>query len=289
MAYPGFTLLEGDVPQFGVSAFDSRPLFPSQGWQTCHAATADVPDWCATWQPTWTDIWITNHIFQAVLGAIIVIAFWLIVTNKMRVVPSKVQWAGEYVYNMIRNGVARDLIGPNYHKYVPFLVAMFSFIIINNLFGEFFLTMFPTFAKVGFAWGLALLTYILYNAVGIKKHGLLGYLKLMTVPAGVKFPIILLIAPLEFFSNFITRPITLGLRLFANLFAGHLLVMIFVVGGTWLVTYTNNNPLYNVTGVVSLLFSFAIFALELLVAYLLAYVFTILTASYVAAAEADSH
>ncbi|MCL2482635.1 MAG: F0F1 ATP synthase subunit A [Propionibacteriaceae bacterium] len=289
MAYPGFTLLDGDVPQFGVSAFDSRPLFPSQGWQLCHPASGNPPDSCSTFQPAWTDIWITNHIFQAVLGAIIVIAFWLIVTNKMRVVPSKVQWAGEYLYNMLRNGVARDLIGPTYHKYVPFLVAMFSFIIINNLFGEFFVTMFPTFSKVGFAWGLALLTYILYNAVGIKKHGVLGYLKLMTVPEGVKFPIILLIAPLEFFSNFITRPITLGLRLFANLFAGHLLVMIFVVGGTWLVTYTNNNPLYNVTGAFALIFSFAIFALELLVAFLQAYVFTILTASYVAAAEADSH
>jgi F-type H+-transporting ATPase subunit a len=82
----------------------------------------------------------------------------------------------------------------------------------------------------------------------------------------------------------------LAVRLFANLFAGHLMVMIFVVGGTWLVNYANHhNLIYTLAGGLSLVFSFGIFALELLVAVLQAYIFTILTANYIASAEAAAH
>jgi len=290
MAYgaKGLTFLEGDLPSFDVSAFDSQPLFPSQGWQQCHPHSGEAPAICASFKPAWTDIWITNHIALSLIAAAIVFAFWLIVSHKMKVVPSKRQWAGEYVYNMLRNGIGREIIGENFHKYVPYLVALFSFILINNWFGEFFLFMFPTFSKVGFVWGLAILSWLLYNGVGIKKWGFFGYLKKMTIPHGVPWPLLFIIIPLEFLSNFITRPITLALRLFANLFAGHLLVMIFVVGGTWLVTYTHN-VVFNLAGGVSLIFSFGIFALELFVGFLQAYIFTILTAQYVSSAEAEAH
>jgi len=294
MAYgaTGLTFLEGELPDFGVSAFDSQPLFPTQDWQTCHPHTGDAPTWCADMEahwPHWTDFWITNHIALAVIGAVVVLAFWLIVSHKLTVVPSKRQFAGEYVYNMLRNGIGREIIGEDYHKYVPWLVALFSFIVIDNWFGEFFPFMFPTFSKVGFVWGLALLSYVLYNAVGIKKWGFFGYMKKMTVPPGVPWPLLIIIIPLEFLSNFITRPITLALRLFANLFAGHLLVLIFVVGGTWLLTYTEHNLVYNVAGGLSLIISFGIFALELLVGFLQAYIFTILTAQYVSSALSEAH
>ena len=280
MAYgsTGLIALEGDAPSFGVEQFESRPLFPSHLWESTEGA-----------QYTWTDIWITNHIALAVIGAALVIAFWLIVSHKMTVVPGKRQWAGEYVYNMLRNGIGRDMIGESYQKYVPWLVALFSFIVVNNWFGEFFVFMFPTFAKIGFAWGLAILTWLLYNGVGIKKYGFFKYLKKMTIPPGVPKPLLIIIIPLEFLSNFITRPITLALRLFANLFAGHLLVLIFVVGGSWLLTYSHNMPIYNIAGGLSLLISFGIFALELLVAFLQAYIFTVLTAQYVASAHAEDH
>ena len=79
-------------------------------------------------------------------------------------------------------------------------------------------------------YGLALLSWVIYNAVGIKKHGFLGYLKLQCVPAGIKGPILLLLVPLEFMSNIIVRPVTLALRLFANMFAGHLLLILFALG-----------------------------------------------------------
>jgi F-type H+-transporting ATPase subunit a len=285
----GLALLEGEVPTFGVSVFESTPLFPSAGWTACHPASGEAPASCATFQPAWTDIWFTNHICQAVIAAAVVLLFWLIVSRRLKVVPSKRQYVGEFLYNMLRNGVARDVIGTNYQKYVPWLVALFTFIVVNNFFGEFFLFMFPTFSKVGFAWALAILSWVLYNAVGIKKYGFGKYLKKMTMPPGVPWPLYILIIPLEFLSNFITRPITLALRLFANLFSGHLLIMIFVAGGTWLLTYTKHNLVYNLAGGLSVLISFAIFALELLVAFLQAYIFTVLTAQYVSSALSEEH
>jgi F-type H+-transporting ATPase subunit a len=184
--------------------------------------------------------------------------------------------------------VGREIIGENFQKYVPWLVALFSFIVVNNFFGEIFVFMFPTFSKIGFAWGLAILSWLLYNGVGIKTHGFLKYMKMMTIPKDVPWFLLPLIIPLEFLSNFITRPITLGLRLFANLFAGHLLVVIFVVGGTYLLGYTEN-VIYNLAGGLALLVSFGIFALELLVGFLQAYIFTVLTAQYVASAAAENH
>ena len=187
----------------------------------------------------------------------------------------------------MRNGIGREALGPDYHKYTPYLVALFSFILANNLFGQFFLSMFPTFSRVGYAYGLALLSFILYNAAGIAKHGLGSYLRLMTMPKGVPGPLYAIIIPLEVLSNFIVRPVTLALRLFANLFAGHLVVIVFVVGGSMLLE--NADFLYKIAGGASLLMAFPIFGLELFIGALQAYIFTVLTAQYVASSLAEDH
>lgn len=277
LATPFLPLEGSEPPTFGVGSFDSRPLFPSEAW--LHGDKAHF---------AWTDVWVTNHILQAVIAAALVIGFWLYVSHNMKIVPGKKQFAGEYLYDMLRNTVARDILGHDYKTYLPYLISIFSFIIVNNLFGQTFLFMFPTFSKIGFAWGLALATYVLYNAAGIRKWGLLGYLKKMTIPAGVPGPLLILIIPLEILSNFIVRPVTLGLRLFANLFAGHLVVLVFVLGGTYLMFVSE--PIINkVAGGAAMILAFAIFALELLVAVLQAYIFTVLTAQYVSSAIAEEH
>lgn len=262
---------EGFAP--GVASFCARPLFPELGEQFS---------------------WLNNVLAQAVIGAILVIAFWLWVSSRQKVVPGKRQFFGELAYNFIRNGIARDMLGHDYRKFLPYLVALFSFILVNNLFGQFFLFMFPTFSKIGYAWALAALTFVLYNGVGIYKHGFFKYLKNNTIPAGVPAWIYPLIVPLEFLSNFVIRPITLGLRLFANLFGGHLVILVFVVGGTLLLTTTEEiagKPIWllQTAGGFSLIFSFALFALELFVSVMQAYIFTVLTAQYVSTALADEH
>ena len=247
-----------------AESFNSRPLWPGV-----------LPDW------------VNNHMAQAVIGAVLVILFWLWMARAQRVVPTRRQFLGESLYNLLRNTIARDILGHDYRKYLPYLVALFSFILVNNLFGQFFLFMFPTFSKIGYAYGLALMTFLLYNVAGISKYGLFNYLRRMTLPEGVPWPLWILIIPLEFISNFVARPITLALRLFANLFAGHLVIMVFVVGGGLLLE--SGQALYMAAGGFSIVFSFAIFALELLVATLQAYIFTVLTAQYVSSALAEEH
>lgn len=248
----------------GVESFHSRPLFPDAGMD-----------------------WLNNHLVQAILAAVVVIAFWLWVAHGQKVVPGRKQFAGEFLYNLLRNTIARDILGHDYRKFLPYLVALFSFILVNNLFGQFFLFMFPTFSKIGYAYGLALLSWVLYNGAGIARSGFFGYLKKATLPAGVPKALWVLIIPLEFLSNFIVRPITLALRLFANLFAGHLVVLVFVIGGTLLLE--SGQAFYMAAGGVSLIFSFAIFALEIFVGVLQAYIFTVLTAQYVSSALAEEH
>ena len=231
--------------------------------------------------------WINKPLLQAVIAAILVIALWLIAARKLKIVPGKGQFAAEYMYDFVRNGVAREILGHHYKTYLPYLLALFSFILVNNWFGEFFVFMFPTFSNVGYAYGLAILTWAIYIGAGFKTHGL-KYLKISLIPDGVPWYLYPLIIPLEFLSNFITRPITLALRLFANLFAGHLVVMVFVIGGAFLLQY-DNNWFYNVAGGVSLLFSIIILLLELFIGALQAYIFTVLTAQYISSSVADSH
>src|SRR5699024_5937489 len=172
-------------------------------------------------------------------------------------------------------------------RYLPYLLGLFTFIWVNNLWGQVFFTMYPSFSNIGYAYGLAALTWLIYVGAGIHKHGL-RYFKLATVPAGVPWWLLWLIIPLEILSNFIVRPFTLALRLFANLFAGHLVVLVFVTGG-WFLLWQADNMVYRGAGVLSLLFSFAIFALELLIGLLQAYIFTVLTAQYVASSLAEDH
>ena len=231
--------------------------------------------------------WIDKSVIQMVLAAIIVVLFWLWGARNLKTVPGKRQFFFEYVYDFVRNGIARDILGQDFRKFLPYLLALFSFVLVNNWFGELFFTMFPTFSRIGYVYGLAILTWLIYVGAGFAKHGL-GYLKMSLVPAGVPWWLYWLIIPLEFLSNFITRPLTLALRLFANMFAGHLVILVFVVGGGFLLTY-HGNAFYNVGGAVAVIFSFALLGLELFVGALQAYVFTVLTAQYVSSSLADEH
>ncbi len=253
--------LEGYVPP-GVESFDLPGLFG---------------------QP-----WLTKYLLQAALSTLIILGFWIAMARKNALVPSRGQFVGEYAYMFVRNSIARDVIGHDFKRWVPLLIALFSFVLVNNLWGVFPLTLMPTAAHVGWAYGLAGLVWLIYNGIGIAKWGPVGYLKHATMPPGVPGPMLIIVAPLEFLSNIIVRPATLSLRLFANMFAGHLLVLVFVLGGEYLILHSA--PAFNkVAGVASLIFSLVIFGLELFVQSLQAYIFTMLTAQYISSATAEEH
>jgi F-type H+-transporting ATPase subunit a len=233
--------------------------------------------------------WFTKPFFLIILGALVVIVFFVTASRGAAMVPSRMQFAGETAYSFVRNSIARDIIGSHdFMKYVPYLVALFFFILVNNYFSLIPFIQYPSLSSIGFVYGLAGLSWVIYNWVGIRKHGFAGYFKHQSVPPGVKGPVLGLIVPLEFLSNIVVRPVTLSLRLWANLFAGHILLLLFAIGGEYLILHSDKIA-YAPVGVLSLLLGLAVGFLELLVLFLQAYVFTLLTAMYISGAIAEEH
>lgn len=249
--------------QVGVANFDTPPFL------------ASIP-------------WFTRAMLLGFVGFALALIFWLVMSSNHKLVPGKRQYFGEWAYSFVRDGIARDQIGKDFLKYLPYLIALITFVIINNLWGMFPFTLFPTVSHVGWAYTLAVISWLIYNVVGIRKHGFFGYIKHSVLPAGVPPALWVLVIPIEFISNILIRPVTLSLRLFGNMFAGHLLVLVFAGGGQFLLFETA--PLINkFAGGFALLFSLAIFALETFVQCVQAYIMTILSAQYIGSALAEDH
>ncbi|MEQ6900117.1 F0F1 ATP synthase subunit A [Nocardioides sp. YIM 152588] len=260
----------------------SAPLAAEGGFEAPGPGIFDLP-------PVFTvgGIDVTKPMLLLVLSALVVFGFLFAAARQRGMVPSKLQFAGESAYNFTRNSIGRDIIGSHdFQKFVPYLTALFFFILANNLFSSIPFIQFPTFSRASMAYALAGLSWVIYNAVGIHKHGLVGYLKLQCVPAGVSPIMYPLLVPLEFFSNILVRPVTLALRLFANMFAGHILLVLFATGGLYLVEH---GGIGYVAGPVAWVLAILVAFLELLVQVLQAYVFTLLNAMYIQGALADEH
>jgi len=231
---------------------------------------------------------VTKPMIQLVIAALLVFGFLFVAARQRMLVPGRLQFAGEGAYGFVRNSVARDIIGGHdFAKFVPYLVAIFFFLLVNNLFASIPGIQFPTFSRASMAYALAGMSWLIYNAVGMAKHGPLGYLKLQSVPSGVSPAMYPLLVPLEFFSNILVRPVTLALRLFCNMFAGHILLVLFATGGLYLIETAS--PINIVAGSLAWVLAIAISFLEILVQFLQAYVFTLLNAMYIQGALADEH
>jgi F-type H+-transporting ATPase subunit a len=241
------------------------------------------------WQPLVGDgtTAITRACFLAVISVILIAWYLLATTKKQALVPGRGQMATEAVYGLVRNGVARDLIGSKeFLRFVPLLFALFMFILVNNLFGVLPPFQYPTMARIAFPIALALISWITFHVVGFRKHGFVGYWRSL-VPSGLPGWIIPVIFFLELITDLFTRPVTLALRLFGNMFAGHILIVLFITGGWYMIT--SGGILLPVAGALTWVFGFVMTLFELLVEFLQAYVFTLLTALYIAGAVADEH
>ena len=230
---------------------------------------------------------VTKPMVLAVLGAVLVAVFFYMTARRAAVVPGRLQFAGEGVYGFVRNGVARDVIGDHeFLKYVPYLVTLFSFILINNVFGIIPFIQFPTMSRIAFPMVLAIISWLLFLFIGVRRHGLVSYFKEMMFPPGVPKPVYVLLAPIEFVSTVLVRPLTLALRLFANMFAGHLLLLVFILGGEHLLA---SGGLLALVSVPAFLLGIVLTFFEFLVQVLQAYIFTLLSALYIAGSLADEH
>ncbi|BCB79486.1 F0F1 ATP synthase subunit A [Phytohabitans flavus] len=232
-----------------------------------------------------TDPWFTKITVLVWVAVAILIIFFLVTYREPKLVPTKRQWIAESIYGFVRNTVARDLIGHHGIRFAPYLTTLFCFVLLMNLFSIVPLIQISPNSHIAFPAILALISYVLFNYLGIKQHGFRKYMKNSLVPPAPWFILPILI-PIEFMSTFLFRPFTLAVRLFANMFAGHMILLVFTLGGFVML---NSTPLLAPVSVLSWLMTIALTFLEAMVIVLQAYVFTVLTASYVQGALAEEH
>lgn len=236
----------------------------------------------AQFKPFGIDASITNSTLFMVGAVALIVGFIALATSGASLVPGRLQSIAEMVYEFVA-GTVRDNLddGEEGKKFLPFVFALFAFVLVCN-----FLGMIPGFftvtSHIVVTAALALLvisTVILY---GFARHGF-GFLKLF-VPSGVPFWLMPILVPIEIIS-FVSRPVSLSVRLFANMLAGHIALKIFAgFVGTLLAA-----GVWKVISPLPLALTTALTALELLVAFLQAYVFAVLTCVYLSDAVHGAH
>jgi len=229
----------------------------------------------------------TKPILLVLLSVVLISIFFIVASRKAAIVPGKLQFVGESVYAFVRKDLAEEIIGHGFLQFVPFLFTLFTFVLVNNIFGIIPFLQFPAMSHVSFPYVLAGFSYFIFHAIGIKKQGLGKYLKGIAFLPGVpKFAYILL-TPIEIATYFLIRPVTLSLRLFANMFAGHLLLLVFIGGGDYMLH--DSHLLLKILSPFSFGFGIAMTFFEFMVQCLQAYIITLLSALFIAGALADEH
>jgi F-type H+-transporting ATPase subunit a len=202
------------------------------------------------------------------------------------IVPSKLQYLGETGYSLVRDGIARDVVGPKGLPFAPFLASLFFFILANNFMAIVPFAQISPMSKFAFPLVLAVIVWVLYNYIGIREQGAGRYFKDAAIPPGVPIGALILVTPIELLQVFVIRPFTLAVRLFANMFAGHMLLAVFALGTVYLLQVGNFSVIFSPFAfLMALIMTF----FEVLVIVLQAYVFTVLTATYLNGSLEPAH
>jgi F-type H+-transporting ATPase subunit a len=218
--------------------------------------------------------------------AALILVFWL-GTRSMRVVPGRFQSLVEMGLDLVRVNIADDLLGRKDGKrFLPLLTTIFFMILFMNLTGVIpFLNIAGT-SVIGVPLVLAIVAYVAFIYAGVKKSPK-NFFKNSLFPAGVPWPVYIIVTPIEFISTFLIRPVTLTLRLLMNMIVGHLLLVLFFAATQFFVVQLSG--WWTLLGVGSLAFGLVFTLFEVLVAVLQAYVFALLTAVYIQLAVAEEH
>jgi len=215
-----------------------------------------------------------------------ILLFWLGTRKKDALVPSGIlQNTAESGIGFVRSQVIMATMGPDGLGYLPYLSALFFFIFFSNITEVIPTVQFPANARLGMPLVLALFTWAIYMVVGIIKQGPGHFLKNSTVPSGVPWWVLPLVVPIELLQVLIVRPFSLMVRLFANMLAGHLILVTFasLTAALWALKVT----------IIIAPFSFALLVamtgFEVLVSFLQAFIFTILTAVYIDSSMHPAH
>jgi F-type H+-transporting ATPase subunit a len=232
------------------------------------------------------DIHATKVTFLIIGISIVLMAFFTYAFRKPKLVPRGAQNVGEMGYTFIRDGIAREAMGKEGDKFVPFLFTLFFFIWLMNFVGIVPFLQIPVTSMFAIPVAFALIVYLTWVPLGIYRQGFIPFFKNMMFPPGVPAPMYVLLAPIEFISNIVVRPFTHSVRLFANMFAGHLLIASFSVATFYLISASVVGILGSVA---SLAVTIALTGFEVLIQALQAYIFTLLTAVYISGALKAEH
>lgn len=218
------------------------------------------------------DISFTNSALWMTISLVLSIAFFTLATKRKALVPNRMQMTAELLYNFIADMV-RGTIGPKGSQYFPFIFTLFLFVLMGNLLGliPYSFTYTSHLAVTG---GMAVFVFLMVIIFGFMNHGL-KFLSLFA-PSGVPVFILPVLVPIEVISFFV-RPITLSVRLFANMMAGH--IMLKIVAG-FAVAAAGMGAGFTLLGAFPVLINIGLIAFELLVAFIQAYVFAILSCVY---------
>ncbi|MBO9420752.1 MULTISPECIES: F0F1 ATP synthase subunit A [Stappiaceae] len=227
------------------------------------------------------DFSFTNSSLFMVATVAAASAFLIFSTSGRGLVPSRVQSVSEMAYEFVA-GMLRSSAGTEGMRFFPLVFSLFMFVLVANLFG-----MFPYFFTVTshiiVTFALAMLVFLTVTIYGIMKHGTKFFH--LFAPSGVPPVLLLIVAPIEVVS-FLSRPISLSVRLFANMLAGHITLKVFA---GFIVSMSAAGGVGIVGAILPLSMTVAITALEFLVSFLQAYVFTVLTCMYLNDALHPSH
>jgi len=228
------------------------------------------------------DISITKHIFFSWVIALLLIVLLIIVAKnyKKSLIPKGISNLFELIIIFVRDEIVKSTIGKGYQFFLPFLLTIFFFILIANLFGLIPYTTTVT-GNIAVTATLAIISFVAIQIGGIRSNGFIGYFKGL-IPSGMPGWLLTIIIPLEILGLF-TKPFALCIRLFANMIAGHVVILsliglIFIFKAIWFVVAP-----------VSVGFALFIFLLEILVALIQAYIFTMLTALFIGMAVHQDH
>jgi F-type H+-transporting ATPase subunit a len=239
----------------------------------------------------WRDLWSAGGVNKigiiAVLAALIAIVIFLLAGNKDPMkAPKGVRNLAETIVEFIEDQIIMPTMGKHGLGWTPFMLSLFAFIYLCNVPGIIPFLQMPATARIAIPLFLSLLVWVVFIGVGFKHQGF-GYIKSSLFPPGVPAALYILVTPIEFISTFLVRPFSLTVRLFANMLAGHILLVTFAILTDELV----QSDTIALKPVAILPFFMLVFltAFEVLVAFLQAYIFTILASVYIGGAAHPEH
>lgn len=220
----------------------------------------------------------------SIISFVVPALLFFLAGRNAKLVPSGFQNLMETGVDFVEKQIIEPAIGRDGMRYLPMLISMMFFIWVGNLFEILPTANMPSNARMANPLILALVALVMFVGVGLKHHGL-GYLKEVLFPPGVPKALYILVTPIELLSTFLIRPFSLAVRLFANLLAGHILLVTFAV--LTIATFSLT-PLLAVSALTfPLLIAFFLF--EFMVAFLQAFIFALLTAVYIGSSLHPAH